>query len=329
MSEPVLLGDIGGTHARFALAANGAVIGPVAVRDCADFGDPAALLTAALAGFEGRPRAALLAAAGAVADDAVRLTNLDWQLDGPALCRSVGFAQCRIVNDFTAVAWSLPRLPAAELEQVGGGAGLADAARAVIGPGTGLGVSALVPGENGWAAVSGEGGHASLASADDFEAAILSRLHAELGHVSYEAVLAGQGLVRLHHAIIEVTGAAAAKWTAEHPMRPADVTRLAREEPGGPAGQAMAVFSRLLGGYAGDLALIVGARGGVYIAGGIVPQLGPLFDRVGFRQRFEAKGRFESYLAEIPAYIITSPAPALIGLAALAADMMQADDGRV
>lgn len=236
MSAPVLLGDIGGTNARFALAAGGRVLRYLEPRHCADFHAPAELMAAALAELDSPPKTALLAAAGDVRNDAVRLTNLDWQVDGAALCRQFDLRACRIVNDLTAVAWALPQLPAVELEQVGGGAGADDAAMVVLGPGTGLGVSGLVPGPTGWAALSGEGGHASLASEDAFEAAILARLHEELGHVSYEAVLAGPGLVRLHHAIIEVSGMASAMWSAERPMRPEDVTRLAREEPGGPAG---------------------------------------------------------------------------------------------
>lgn len=314
MSTRYLLGDIGGTNARFVLWQRGDAVGEPREFGCGDFATFEDMLAVVLDGLEARPDAAVLAVAAPVIGDAVTLTNRDWHLSASDLATRFGLGACRLLNDFTAVAWSLPGLTDDELDQVGGTTPVPGTAKAVLGPGTGLGVSALVPCRTGWAPVEGEGGHASLASEDDFEAALLLRLQRTRGHVSHEAALSGDGLVALYRAVLEVTGHAASMWSAERVIAPADVTRHAADEPGGPAGQAVAVFCRLLGAYAGDLALIFGARGGVYIAGGIVPKLGPLFDRDGFRQRFEAKGRFRNYLVAIPAYVIRAPYPALAGL---------------
>jgi len=314
VSTTYLLADIGGTNARFALSRDGQRIGASVERVCADYAGMAPLLRDAMAAFDDRPDAAVLAVAAPVLGDEVTLTNLSFTFSQTGLAQELGLSGCTVLNDFAAMAWSLPTLAPDTLDRVGGAAPVDGAAKAVLGPGTGLGVSALIPTAQGWTPVSGEGGHASLSSEDDFEAALLARLHKDLDHVSYEAVLSGPGLVRLHEAIIDVAGLAA-MWSVGPAAGPADVTRRAAEEPGGPAGQAVAVFCRLLGAYAGDLALIFGARGGVYIGGGIVPKLGPLFDREGFRRRFDAKGRFQGYLTPIPVFVIRAEYPALDGLA--------------
>ncbi|MDP6344374.1 MAG: glucokinase, partial [Alphaproteobacteria bacterium] len=218
---------------------------------------------------------------------------------------------------FEAIANALPHLPESSLEQIGGGAPAPSGTKVVLGPGTGIGVAGLVLTGDGWRAVGGEGGHVSVAVEDDFESDLLAFLRRQLGHVSYESLVSGPGLVRLAHAIADMTDIPFADWSGEQVSTPADVTRLATAEPGGPAGQAVAVFARLLGGFAGDLALILGALGGVYVAGGVVSHLGGQFDRAGFRQRFEAKGRFADYLAAIPAYLITEENPGLLGLSTM------------
>ncbi|HZD26787.1 MAG TPA: glucokinase [Alphaproteobacteria bacterium] len=330
MSAPCLIADVGGTNARFALCEPGRPPGPAVSLYTADFPGLAEAIDEAQRVLGARAGAAALAVAGPVAGDRVSLTNHDWTFSTRTIAARFGFAPLIVVNDFAALAWALPGLAGDALEPLGGGTPRAGAAKVALGPGTGLGVAALVPvpephrgpAGDGWAAVAGEGGHATLAAGDDFEAALIASLRRRLGHVSCEAVLSGPGLVRLHTAVVEVAGAAEAVADPEAPSGPEDVSRLAAEEPGGPAGQAVAVFCRLLGGYAGDLALTFGARGGVYLAGGILPALGELFDHDGFRRRFEDKGRFAGYMATVPAFVIRAPQPALDGLSALLAREM-------
>lgn len=317
-----LLADIGGTNARFQLWDPHGLAGCVVQRRCADFQDITALISDVLGEMAETPRALLLAVAGPVQGDMVALTNLDWRFSCQHIAKAFGFDDCRVINDFAALAWSLPAMGPADLRPIGGGAPDPRAAAVVLGPGTGLGVSALVPAGQDWAVVEGEGGHASLAAENDFDGALLRHLRGQLGHVSREAVLSGPGMVRLYRAVMSVTGSAPGTAAADGALQPEDISAFATQDRGGAAGQAIAAFCRLLGGYAGDLALIFGARGGVYIAGGIVPSLGPLFDHGEFRGNFEAKGQMADYVAKIPSYVITAPTPALVGLARLAASRL-------
>ena len=181
------------------------------------------------------------------------------------------------------------------------------AAIAVIGPGSGLGMSALVPTRDGWIVLPGEGGHATMAPGDTRESQVLDRMRQRYDHVSAERVLSGPGLVNLYNVLCEIEGVKAA------PFQPAQITdpRIAQEDPR--CAEAVAMFCAMLGTVAGNLALTLGARGGLYIAGGIVPKLGAAFAGSGFRTRFEAKGRLRAYLAEIPSFVITHPVPAFLG----------------
>jgi glucokinase len=212
-----------------------------------------------------------------------------------------------VLNDFEALALSLPRLKPHQLRPHGA-LPAATGTLAVIGPGTGLGVGGVIPTAQGWVALPGEGGHATLAAADDHEAALLAyarRLHA---HVSAERLLSGIGLPLLHEAVAAVAGAPAEALTAEQVVE----RGLAGDAL---CGQALDSFCALLGGFSGNVALTLGARGGVYIGGGIVPRLGERFFASRFRERFEAKGRFREYLAAIPTALITDTLAALAGAA--------------
>jgi glucokinase len=188
---------------------------------------------------------------------------------------------------------------------------VASAPIGIIGPGTGLGVSALMPIAAGWTPIEGEGGHVTIAPADAQESDVLELLRKRYDHVSAERVLSGAGLVNLYNALCELAAVPAA------PFTPSQITdpRTWSEDPR--TRDATAMFCAMLGTVAGNLALTLGARGGLYIAGGIVPRLGNAFAESGFRMRFEAKGRFRWYLAAIPTYVITRPLPALLGAAAL------------
>lgn len=216
-----------------------------------------------------------------------------------------------MINDFTANALAVPHLPADGCLSVGGGTPVAGMPIGVLGPGTGLGVGGVVPSAGGWIPLAGEGGHVSLPAGDDRESAVLDHLRRRFDHVSAERVLSGQGLVNLYQTLGEIAGVRTAV------LAPAQITapEVAAADP--LARAALAMFCAMLGTVAGDLALTLGARGGIDIAGGIVPRLGSRFAATAFRQRFEAKGRFKPYVAAIPTYIVTDAVPAFRGLIAL------------
>ena len=304
----VLLGDIGGTNARFALARDGEIRMLASLR-VAEHATASAALAEILQGLAGpRPRRAVFACAGPVEAGAIALTNSDWRLEEAALEAEFGFDRVLLVNDFAAVAWALPHLEAADLEAIGGGAAKVGRPSVVLGPGTGLGVAAFLPVPLGPQVVTGEGGHVTLPAADGREAEVLARLRARLGHVSAERLLSGDGLVRLYETLAEIDGERAPPRTAS------EITAAAVSGDGAASGAALAMFCAMLGGFAGNLALTWGAQGGIYIAGGIAPRLLPQLAESAFRARFEAKGRFRPYLEAIPTWIVRHPEPAFLGL---------------
>jgi glucokinase len=301
---PRLLADVGGTHARLAwVAAPGEAIRRVAGYDSDEHAGIEAVVDCYLA--EQRlppPRAAAIGIATAVLGDEVALTNRPWRFSISALQRRWGVERLLVLNDFAALAHGLPTARAAELRPVGGGVVLEGEPMALLGPGTGLGVSGLLSTPAGPVPVVGEGGHATLAAADAGEARVLDWLRGEFGHVSAERVLSGAGIVNLHRAASALAG------------RPADdldaAAITARAAAGGDpvAVEAVELFLAFLGGFAGNLALTLGARGGVFIAGGIVPRLGDRIEQSLFRQRFEAKGRFRPYLEAIATRVVLDTA---------------------
>jgi glucokinase len=315
---PRLLGDIGGTHARWAWQADAAA----PLEDVTVVADShAESLHASAAAYlkrrGGQPRWAGIGIATAITGDTVSMTNHRWSFSIAELQRALGVERCLVMNDFTALAMSLPALGPQDLRRVGGGNAVADAAIGLLGPGTGLGVSGLMPqGPGRWSPLSGEGGHVTLAAADERQAALLAWLRREHGHVSAERVLSGGGLVNLYRAICAQDGLA-----AQALMKPADVTARALQRSDAACVEALAQFTAFLGNVAGNLALTLGARGGIYLGGGIVPRLAAGFDDALFRRHFEDKGRFGEYLKAIPTHVITSSTPALIG-ASRALDLM-------
>ena len=302
-----LLADIGGTNARFALSEGEVPTDPASV---ALDGFPGIL--EAIAHFLGGaapPEAAVLAVAGPVVRNSVRLTNRDWVVDGAAIGRVLGIGHVRVVNDSAAQSWALPDLTGADLHPLGGGAAAAGAPLAVVGPGTGLGVGAFLP--PGHALVT-EGGHARIATHDPREAAVLQWLRGRHGHVSAERVLSGQGLENLHAGLAAVDGV-----TVES-LEAAEITRRALAGEDARCAEVLDMFCAMLGSVAGDLALLYGAKGGVYVAGGICPRFPDYLAASRFRARFEAKGRFQEWLAAVPAWLVMRPDPAMLGLAAIA-----------
>jgi glucokinase len=302
-----LIADIGGTNARFALAEPGGLPAEERTLLVRDFPDPASAIEAYLAGR--RVAEAVLAVATPVESDAIRFTNSPWSFSITGLRARLGLERLFVINDFVAQALAMPHLEPADLEPLGGGSPVPERAVGVLGPGTGLGVSALIPGKIGWTALPTEGGHVSLAPSNARERDLLVVLGHRFGHVSNERVLSGQGLLNLAQAVAELDGHACAAGTPE------EVTEAARSGSCPACREAVVLFSGLLGSAAGDLALVVGAKGGVFVAGGVCLRLGPLFDRVAFRQRFESKGRMRAYLEPIPAWLVLRPDTGLQGAA--------------
>jgi glucokinase len=306
-----LLGDIGATNVRFALLSNG-VLGPIKWFTVADF----PRFTGAVATFLDRHCRqvsvceALLAVAGPVENNRCVLTNSEWTIDAPELCAAFSFARVHILNDFEATALSLPLLTAADLYPVGGGEAALGAPMAVLGPGTGLGVACFVPGSH--IVVASEGGHATMAATSDREDAIIDYLRRQFSHVSAERVVSGSGLENLYRAVIAIDGIEAPKRNA------AEITNAALDGTCPAARATLDLFCAMLGTFAGNVALMFGARGGVFIAGGIAPRLTEYIAHSEFRSRFEHKGRFRQYLVSIPSSIIVHPAATFMGLRAIA-----------
>jgi glucokinase len=312
---PRLLGDVGGTNARFGWQATAdSGIEHVLVLPCAAHETlEAAIRTYLELKSLPMPRAGALGIANPITGDVIRMTNHHWSFSISEMQRSLGLQQLNVINDFTALALALPSIAKDNLVQVGGTVAEAYAPKALIGAGTGLGVSGLMPTDanDHWVAIAGEGGHVTLAAQTESEYRVIELIRQRYGHVSAERVLSGQGLVDLYLALrqlqkqqpIDVAGAA-------------EITAWALQDKDPLALQSIDMFAGFLGSVTGDLALTLGARGGVYLGGGIVPRWLGWFETSQFRERFEAKGRFNAYLKDIPVWVINAAeSPALLGAA--------------
>ncbi|WP_423821232.1 glucokinase [Salinisphaera sp. SPP-AMP-43] len=305
-----LVADIGGTHARFALADDYGALQGQQTLPCEEFNGPADAARHYLSNQNvGSIRAAAIAVATAVYEDHIAFTNRSsWSFSIAELGRQLGVKTFRVINDFTALALSIPRLDREWLVPITpDGQREPNAPRAVIGPGTGLGVSGVFHFGERWHALDSEGGHVTLAPADEREVEILGILTRRFGHVSAERVLSGPGLVNLYQANCELNGL-----TAE-PLEPADITERGLAGDCDMCVTVLDDFCAMLGTAAGNLVLTLGARGGAYIGGGIVPRLQSMIGNSRFRERFEAHGRLSEYLADIPCFIVTAEYPALEG----------------
>ena len=317
-----LLADVGGTNARFALETAPGRFEAVQVLGCADhatLGDAirAYLALPSVAAF-GQVRHAAIAIANPVDGDQVRMTNHHWQFSIEALRQEAGFDILLVVNDFYALARSLPHLGDGDKVQVGGGTPRAGAPLGLLGAGTGLGVSGLIPFGDSWDALRSEGGHVSFAPVDELEVAILQYAWREFEHVSFERFLSGAGVELIYRALAHHHG---------QPVEALGAPEISRRALAGEcalSNQVLDVFCGMLGTVAGNLAVTLGAQGGVYIGGGIVPRLGERFAASRFRGRFERKGRFSAYLAQVPTYVITAEYPAFLGVSAILAEKLSA-----
>ncbi len=306
-----LVADIGGTNARFALAC----LETLDLREtrqflCSDYPTLASAACAYLQGLPEKPRHGALAVAAPVVDGAVSFTNSPWSTTGAELRRATGLGHLLLLNDFEALSLSLPYLRGDELHQIGGAEPAPHATKLVLGPGTGIGVAGLVWSEAGWVAVPGEGGHMSFAAQTPREFELAMRLRSGREHLSVERVLSGPGLADLYGAV------AASHGKPAEPLPPGEVLNRALAGGDSIAAETLETFVTWLGAFAGDAALVFGARGGVYLGGGIAPRMLQALSTGAFRQAFEAKGRMRSLLAPIPINVILAEFATLKGAAA-------------
>jgi glucokinase len=315
MRDPwYLLADIGGTNARFALGTEGSgelfELFQVSVADHPTF-------TSALQLYLERVRAAerwaALPAGGCLAvacpadREVVTFTNSDWVIDRRDLALALDLDSVQVINDFEAIGYAAACFAEQDWTQVGDGNAVSGGPIAVLGPGTGLGVCGVVSTADAFTVIAGEGGHVDFAPVGDEEMEILRLLLTRYRRVSAERLLSGAGLQNIYWALTQLRGA------QERHASPADISTAALAANDPVATESLAVFCRVLGGVAGNLALTLGARGGVYIAGGIVPRVIDFLRDSEFRERFVAKGRFRDYLNDMPTRIVTRENPGLFG----------------
>ncbi len=313
LERPIrVVGDIGGTHIRFALCRSVHDIGRIWVRRTTDYRELETPLREYLS-QEGMPavKTAVIGIANPISGDHITMTNARWAFSAEATRRALGLEQLQLLNDFSVLALSLPYLPADELELIGSGQAVRGTPIGLLGPGTGLGVSGLIPTSEGkWVALAGEGGHTSFSPCDEIETWLWDEARKVYGHVSMERFLSGAGLQFIHRCLSRKAG-------LEPPtLSPAEISLRALEQSCPLGTRTLDIFCAILGTAAANLALTLGARGGVFLGGGIVPKLGDYFARSPFHSRFHDKGRFGDYLAAIPVHVIRSAYPGLVGAAA-------------
>ena len=315
-----LVGDVGGTNARFGLVSPGGELLHSRILADSDYPGIGEAIAAYLAGRGelAMPRRGAIAIASPITGDRVRMTNHSWSFSVGELRGQLGFERLDVINDFTAQALALPHLGDGDKTKIGGGGAVAGRPIGGLGPGSGLGVSGLIaagdPAAPRWIPLTGEGGHATMAPATARESAVLDHMRRHYDHVSFERCVSGPGIVNLYNALAAVDGIPAAQYTAAQITDP----EISAGDPR--CHEATEMFCAMLGTAASNLALTLGAQGGVYIAGGIVPRLGERFAASPFRARFEAKGRFAAYLAAVPTWVVTHNLAAFLGCAAALRD---------
>ncbi|WP_225224248.1 glucokinase [Limnohabitans radicicola] len=305
--SPRLIADIGGLYARFAIELERGQFTHQASLRCADHPSMEQAIRAYLDSVSPLKVAhAAIAVANPVEGDQVRMTNYHWQFSIEETRQSLGLDTLVVVNDFTALAMALPKISAADARQVGGGQPVSNSVIGLLGSGTGLGVSGLIPAGDSWISLGSEGGHTSFSPRDAREIRVLEYAWKQFDHVSFERLLSGSGLELIHQALASGPSLSAP-----------EITRRALEQEDAQCLATLDVFCNMLGTAASNLAVTLGALGGIYIGGSIVPRLGEFFDRSGFRQRFEDKGRFRQYVEHIPTYVITAENPTFLGVSAI------------
>ncbi|MET0982147.1 MAG: glucokinase [Telluria sp.] len=321
---PRLLADIGGTNARFALERGPGCIDAIATLACADhprLQDAVRAYLGRHAEAGARVRHAVIAIANPVQGDHIKMTNHCWEFSLDAARAELGLDTLLAANDFAALAMALPQLAASDLVQVGGGAPARDGVIGLVGAGTGLGVAGLLPADGRWSVLQSEGGHVAFSPADRREQEILDYCRHRWDHVSAERLVSGPGLALIREALAARAG------TPARPLDPAAIVERALDGSDALCVETLDTFCAMLGTVAANVAVTLCARGGIYIGGGVVPRLGEWFARSPFRARFENKGRFSSFTAGIPCFVIHAPYPALGGAAAMLAQHLDAAPG--
>jgi glucokinase len=311
---PVLIGDIGGTNARFALlsdrGAQPELFHPIATADHPDI--ESAVRDAVFARTSTRPVSAIIDLAGPITGDAVDLTNADWVVRPRDMIAALGLKDVILLNDFEALALALTAFQPDDLQLIGPAKPGAAGAKVVLGPGTGLGVGALLEAGGLFVPVPGEGGHVSFGPEEPDEFPLWSHVEPEFGRIEAETFLCGPGIVRLYRAVARTEGREPGE------ASPAEVTQRALAGGDPLAVRTLALYARFLGRFAGDMALTFMARGGVYIGGGVSPHILPILRSGEFRRAFEAKAPHQAVMAGIPTWVITRDNPAMPGLSAFA-----------
>ncbi|MEO8154932.1 MAG: glucokinase, partial [Rhizobacter sp.] len=314
-AEPRLLADIGATYARFCIERERGSFERIAVLPCADYSDFVSVVRAYLNTVPDlAPKHGAMAIAYPIDGDAVQMTNRDWAFSIREVQQQLGLSTLLVVNNFTALAMSLPGVGTEGRVQVGGGMPASDGVIGLLGPGTGLGVSALIPANDRWVTLATEGGHTSFAPIDERELRVLRHVWKTMSHVSAERLVSGPGIELIYEALREGHADAPAH------LATAEIVQQALQNNSAICVDTIDCFCAMLGTVASNLALTLGATGGIYVGGGIVPRLGELFQRSSFRHRFEDKGRFSSYVARIPTYVLTADNLAFHGVSTLLAD---------
>lgn len=304
-----LVGDIGGTNARFALLPpHSEQLQQVQSLYCRDYLCPEDAVRAYLEKVKTGPViAACFAVAGPVTGNPVRVTNSHWKFDREDLRQKMGWQSLHLINDFTAMALGIPHVSQQQLVHVCGGPGDESQPRLVMGPGTGLGVSGLVPSGEGWTALVTEGGHVDFAAVDDMDIAVMRILKSRFGRVSVERILSGQGLLNLYQAHARLKGVMAKLETPEA------ITAAAMEQGDNLSCLVLNHFCEILGRTAGNAVLTQGSTGGVYLCGGILPRILSFFLESRFREGFTDKGRMGPLLEKVPVYVVTDTHTGLLG----------------
>jgi glucokinase len=315
LKHRILVGDIGGTNARFAIVSeldDGSFNHPESIQSysTSEYSTVYDAIAAYISQFPDiQIKKACLAIATPVRSENIKMTNNGWTFSLTELCQRFDLDFIKLINDFTGLALSIPRLSSDQLLQVCEGVKVKDATMAVLGAGTGLGVSGLVPSRDGWMPIEGEGGHVTIGATTQRELAIFQKQWERFGHMSAERLLSGTGICDIYQAICEIDN------KPIQSLQASEITALAISGECDTCGEVMDLFFGWLGIIAGNLALTLGGQGGIYIGGGIVPRLIEAFKDSSFFQRFEQKGRFSNYLKNIPVFVIIDKHPALTGAA--------------
>jgi glucokinase len=311
---PILIGDVGGTNARFSILADADAKATDFIHvQTADFATIDEAIVATVFGTDiPRPRSAILAVAGPIDGDEIDLTNCEWIVRPKTMIGELGFDAVLVLNDFEAQALAVATLVDHDRELIGPPGHAIDATRVVLGPGTGLGVAGLVHARNTWFPVPGEGGHVDIGPRSDRDLQVFPHLARIDGRVSAEEIISGRGLLNIYRAVCAADG------IEPDLTSPPEITEEGLSGANPQAAETIDLFVTYLGRLAGDMALIFMARGGVFLGGGISPKILPALRKPIFREAFEDKAPHQDLMKTIPTFVVTHPQAALAGLASYA-----------